>query len=185
MTTHDEILFTTPRLTLRRVQSDDFSLFHRLFCLPDMMRYLGAPWSEEECRQTLEEWRDEWGTNNYYYGVMVCKDTHEAIGVAGISEDTNPDEPGIEFSWFVLPEHQGRGYASEITLEWLAFVFDELKKERLFAETHPENSASNRVLEKCGFKKSGERNHKFDYLPEFDRQVLWEFRREDWKGRSA
>jgi [ribosomal protein S5]-alanine N-acetyltransferase len=178
-------LLDTKRLLLRQVEESDRNLFLRLFCDHEMMRYLGEAWSEEVCLETLKEWRDEWGKNNYYYGVMVRKDTLEGIGIAGITENTNPEEPGIEFSWFVLPEHQGKGYASEITRALLGFVFNDLKKDRLFAETHPENAASNRVLEKMNFKRIGEREHKYEYLPEFDRQVLWEIQRSDWEDQKS
>lgn len=176
-----DILFETARLKLRRVEEGDSGLFVRLFCEGDMMHYLGGIWTVELAEETLQEWRTEWGKNNYYYGVMLLKDHGQKVGIAGFSEDTNPDEPGIEFSWFVLPEYQRQGYASEITRGIQKYVFEKLKKDRLFAETHPENGASNRVLEKFGFKNTGERNHQYDVLPGFDKQVIWEFIRSDWK----
>jgi len=113
--------------------------------------------------------------------MISLKSSGDVVGIAGISEDTNPEEPGIEFSWFVLPEHQKQGYASEITLTMLEHVFVILKKERLFAETHPENIASNRVLEKLGFTNAGERHHQYESLPGFQKQVVWEFTREEYK----
>ena len=179
-----EILFETERLILRRVESADTDLFPRLFCEPEMMKYLGEVWSQKTAIETLQEWQQEWGKDNYYYGVIVRKEDQQAIGIAGITEDTNPEEKGIEFAWFVLPEFQGMGYASEVTRAIMKFVFEELKKERLFGETHPENPASNRVLEKLGFKLKGEYQRSIDYLPEFDRQVIWEFNRADWKNAA-
>ncbi len=176
-----DILFETERLLLRRVESADEGLFLSLFCQPEMMNYLGEVWSQETAIEALQEWQREWGINNYYYGVIVRKEDRQAIGIAGITEDTNPEEKGIEFAWFVLPEFQGMGYASEITRAIMNFVFEDLKKERLFGETHPENPASNRVLEKLGFTLKGEYQRSIDYLPEFDRQVIWELTRSDWK----
>jgi len=177
-----DILFDTSRLQLRRVKESDRELFQRLFCDAEMMHYLGGTWTVDLADETLHEWRNEWGKNNYYYGVIKLIDSGESVGIAGISENTNLEEPGIEFSWFVLPEHQKMGYASEITQAMLKFVFCGLKKERLFAETHPNNAASNRVLEKLGFKNVGERNHQYQSLPGFDRQVLWEYTRLDWNN---
>ncbi len=178
-----EILLETQRLSLRRINDNDQELFKLLFCDPGMMYYMGEPWTPEQVEEARLEWRDEWGKNNYYYGVMVRKDSRAAIGIAGISEDTNPEEPGIEFSWFILPEHQKNGFAAEITKAIMEFVFEVLKKERLFGETHPENPGSNEVLRKLNFRNVGERNHKYDDLPEFNRQVVWEFNREDWENR--
>lgn len=179
-----EVLFETDRLILRRVQPGDLELFKKLFCDPGMMRYLGEPWTEEETESTMNEWWEEWGRNNYYYGVILRKDTSEAIGIAGFTEDTHPEEKGMEFSWFILPEHQKNGFASEITRGLKQYVFGTLKKERLFGETHPDNPASNRVLQKLGFKNMGIRNQSYDFLPGFDRQVIWEIRREDWESEE-
>ena len=181
---HSEILLETKKLLLRRVAEDDRHLFLRLFCDSSMMKYLGDVWTEETALDTLKEWQSEWGINNYYYGVVVRKSDGMPIGVAGITEDTNPEEKGIEFAWFVLPEYQGMGYATEITRAIMKFVFEDLQRERLFGETHPENAASNRVLEKLGFTLKGEYQRKIDYLPEFDRQVIWEFMRCDWKNNG-
>lgn len=175
-----DILFETSRLQLRRVEKGDRELLIRLFCDDEMMRYLGGTWTTELTEETLQEWLEAWGKQNYYYGVMRLKEDGTAVGIAGFTEDTNPDEPGMEFSWFVLPEYQKQGFASEITQAMLAYVFEVLKKDRLFAETHPENGASNRVLEKLGFKSAGERHHQYNSLPGFDRQVLWEYLRTDW-----
>jgi ribosomal-protein-alanine N-acetyltransferase len=178
-----DFLLETKRLSLRRISDNDQELFKMLFCDPVMMRYLGEPWTLDQANEAHQEWRDEWGKKNYYYGVIVRKDTRAAIGIAGISEDSNPEEPGIEFSWFVHPEHQGNGYATEITVAIMKFVFDVLKKDRLFGETHPENPGSNEVLRKLHFRNVGERNHKFNDLPDFNRQVVWEFTRKDWDNR--
>ncbi len=182
-TLHNEnILIETQRLQLRRVEEGDGELFLHLFCDDGMMHYLGGTWTVELAEETLQEWQREWGKNNYYYGVMVIKESGQIVGIAGFTEDTNPEEPGIEFSWFVLPEYQKQGYASEITIALLEFVFGVLKKDRLFAETHPENIASNRVLKKLGFKNAGERKHEYESLPGFEHQVLWEFERTDWEN---
>lgn len=175
------ILLSTNRLLLRRVEKGDQKLLDRLFCDPEMMQYLGGIWTKELVTELVKEWYDEWGKNNYWYGVIVVKASSEAIGIAGFTENTHPQELGLEFSWFIVPEHQKKGYATEITKEILLFVFEYLKKDRLFAETHPDNVAANKVLEKLCFKRLDERNYKYDYLPGFDRQVIWEYRRFDWR----
>ncbi len=176
------IFLSTERIDLRRLEASDRQLLIRLFCDEPMMQYLGNPWTEAEVDEVLEEWQREWGRNNYWYGVMSEKGSGASLGIAGITEDTNPDEPGFEFSWFVLPEFQKRGFASEITLALMRFVFESAQKERLFASTHPQNPASNAVLQKLGFRNLGLRNQVIDYLPGFDEQVVWEFLRSDWQS---
>lgn len=146
-----------------------------------MMRYLGGTWNPEQVAESLQEWRREWGINNRWYGVLLRKDTLEIIGTAGFTENTIPGEPGLELSWFVLPEYQKQGFECEITNELLHFAFDILGAERGLAETHPENLTVNRVLKKLGFQCLGERHHSYDYLPGFETQALWELTRATWK----
>jgi RimJ/RimL family protein N-acetyltransferase len=78
----------------------------------------------------------------------------------------------------VLPEYQNQGFATEIAAELLHLAFDKSGAERVVAETHPENPASNRLLEKLGFTRLGLRHNTYDDLPGFDTQVLWEVRAE-------
>lgn len=179
------ILLDSTRLVLRRVEDRDQELLERLFCDAEMMHYLGGIWSQDQVSDTLHEWHDEWGIENYWYGVLVRKDTSEAIGIAGFTENTNPNEPGLEFSWFIVPEQQKKGYATEITQEILELAFEQLDIDRVFAETHPENVASNKVLEKLGFVNAGERHHKYNGLPDFKKQVVWEYRRSNWLERGS
>jgi RimJ/RimL family protein N-acetyltransferase len=149
------------------------------------MRHLGGVWAPDKVADALGEWREQWGVGGRWYGALLRRESLEAIGTAGVTKDTIPGEPGPELSWFVLPEHQGRGYATEITVALLHVAFEDLAAGRVLAETHPANPASNRVLEKVGFACLGERHHAYDYLPGFDRQVLWELSREDWVQRLA
>jgi len=65
----------------------------------------------------------------------------------------------------------------------LQLAFNDLEAERVVAETHPENPASNRVLEKLGFECLGERHHQYDDLPGFDTQVLWALTRQHWREK--
>ena len=179
------VLLDSKRLYLRRVEKDDLELFKQLFCDSKMMHFLGGTWTTDLVTETLIEWRAEWGKNNYYYGVLIRKDTSEEIGIAGFTENTIPEEPGLEFSWFIVPEQQQKGYATEMTQEILAYAFDEMEIDRVLAETHPENIASSRVLEKSLFVNIGDRANKYDFLPDFEKQVLWEYNRVNWKGKKT
>lgn len=169
-----QTLICTERLLIRRPEKDDEGFLTRVFCDPEMMRYLGGAWDENETADSCQEWHDDWGKNKRWYGILCIKDTLMPIGTAGITKDTIQDEAGFELSWFILPAFQKQGYASEITQGLIKFVFEEIGAKRILAETHPENPASNRVLEKMAFSCLGERRHHYDYLPDFDVQVLWE-----------
>ncbi len=68
----------------------------------------------------------------------------------GLSED------GIaEIGYGIHEEYQGCGYATEAVLAALRWAFRHPEAAAVEAETDPENSASQRVLEKCGFLPNG------------------------------
>lgn len=51
--------------------------------------------------------------------------------------------------------HQGQGLMSEAVAAVVGFAFETLDLHRLMANHLPENRASARVLEKCGFRREG------------------------------
>jgi RimJ/RimL family protein N-acetyltransferase len=68
-----------------------------------------------------------------------------------------PDEVGmVEIAYGVNPERQGRGYATEAAEGLVAFAFGDERVRVVRAHTKPENGASRRVCEKCGFRRIGE-----------------------------
>lgn len=168
------IFIRSERLFIRQPEMSDLDLTEQLYCDPVMMRHLGKAWKPDQVTRVLQMWHDNWGKRNRWYGTLCLNDSSESIGIAGVTCDTLQNEPGYELSWFILPEHQNKGYASEITMRLVSFVICELHGKRIIAETHPDNPASNRVLEKLGFTNQGERHHHYDDLPGFDTQVLWE-----------
>jgi len=176
----ENILLETERLLLRAPEEGDSQSLERVFGDLEMMHYLGGAWDKKQVAESLQWWCENWGINNCWYGTLLRKDTLETIGMAGFTENSIQDESGLELSWFVLPEHQKLGFASEITKKLLYFAFDDLKAKRVLAETHPQNPAAGRVLKKLSFKSFGERQHSYDHLPDFDTQVLWELSGERW-----
>ena len=65
-------------------------------------------------------------------------------------------ENGIaEIGYGILEEYQGQGYATEAVKAACRWAFLHPVVRSLEAETDEENAASQRVLEKCGFRPNG------------------------------
>ena len=60
-----------------------------------------------------------------------------------------------EIGYGILEPYQGRGYATEAVQAACRWAFRHPELKALEAETAPENTASQRVLEKCGFRPTG------------------------------
>ena len=86
---------------------------------------------------------------------VVDRDTGSVIGNASFTGP--PDEGGtVEIAYGIVPQHQGRGYATEAAAALVAFAFGNDRVRLVRAHTLPEANASTRVLTKCGFERIGE-----------------------------
>ena len=61
----------------------------------------------------------------------------------------------VEIGYGISEESRGRGYAAEAVAAATAWALKQPGVCRVDAETEPDNRASQRVLEKCGFVPSG------------------------------
>ncbi len=67
-----------------------------------------------------------------------------------------PDSNGVaEIAYGIAPPYQGRGYATEAAMALIEFATNDPRVKTICAHTLAETNASARVLEKCGFKKTG------------------------------
>lgn len=84
---------------------------------------------------------------------MTRKDDHTYIGDLGLKGPAR--ENTVEIGYGVLPEHAGNGYTTEAVQAMTQWVFGNPDVVFIEAETEPDNQASLRVLEKCGFSPDG------------------------------
>jgi len=90
---------------------------------------------------------------------IVAKAENTAVGSACFM--SKPDDAGaIEIGYGIHPAFQGRGLMTEALGAIAAWAFGFPGGPRMMtAETEPDNPASRRVLEKCGFTARDERNY--------------------------
>ncbi|MBQ9510128.1 MAG: GNAT family N-acetyltransferase [Clostridia bacterium] len=60
-----------------------------------------------------------------------------------------------EIGYGIMEEYQGSGYATEAVKAAVKWAFENLDINAIEAETEIDNTASQRVLEKCGFVANG------------------------------
>lgn len=84
---------------------------------------------------------------------MTLKDSQEYVGDLGFKGPVR--NHSVEIGYGVLPEHEGSGYATEALQAMTQWAFGQKDVVFVEAETDPDNKASQRVLEKCGFVLDG------------------------------
>ena len=151
----------TERLGMRLYHPHDAEAFLALCSDPEVMRYIpgeAPPGSVEEMRQMLADYPDY---KKHGFGRWSCihKETGRFIGFTGLKflEDFGGE---VDLGYRFFPEFWGQGIATEAGLASLRYGFDVLGLQRIIGLAVPENTASRRVLEKCGM--SFERHTTFD-----------------------
>ena len=93
--------------------------------------------------------------NRVWYApwAMTLKDTQEYVGDLGFKGPVK--KHAVEIGYGVLPEYEGQGYTTEAVQAMTQWAFQQKDVVFVEAETEPENKASQRVLEKCGFAPDG------------------------------
>lgn len=113
-----------------------------------------------ETASTPDPWR---------YGFAIFHTAHNlVIGLCGFAGPPDPSG-SVEIGYSIVPTYQGKGYATEVANGLVAFAATNDAVRQVCAHTLPETNASTRVLEKCGFVKTGETTD-----PEDKRVWLWE-----------
>jgi ribosomal-protein-alanine N-acetyltransferase len=86
---------------------------------------------------------------------VIHKIDNVLIGTCGFPGP--PDENGVvEIAYGIAPRYQGKGYATEAAMALIEFAKKDPRVKTICAHTLAETSASTRILEKCGFKKTGD-----------------------------
>lgn len=74
-----------------------------------------------------------------------------ALAILGLGEIFGIGEVGYS----LLPQGRGKGYATRAVRLLVGWLFDVLELGRVQARTHPDNVASQRVLQRAGFTSEG------------------------------
>ena len=92
-------------------------------------------------------------------------------------------DPGkrMAIGYYLIPSQRGKGYGTEAVRIMVDYLFLSKDIVRIQAETHPENVASHRVLEKAGFKREGTIRKSFFSRGVWRDTVLFSILREEWK----
>jgi RimJ/RimL family protein N-acetyltransferase len=99
-------------------------------------------------------------TMNYYriYPGLGRRAAEERAGgrfVGWFSLNYVPKTVEVELGYRLLPDSWGKGYATEGAAALVRYGFGELGLHRIIGVTHPDNAASQRVLQKAGMRDAG------------------------------
>ncbi len=122
----------------------------------EMLRYIEAQTDDslktayQEMLQGCLDHPDQWE----WYSIWMIERKDGAL-VGDLSFKGFNADGSVEIGYGIKEAHRGRGYAAEAVDAAVMWALQQPGVTRVEAETEPDNSASQRVLEKCGFTPSG------------------------------
>lgn len=123
---------------------------------PAMTQYLGGPEPDDKRAERHQRYLDLTGTARARMMKIVRPRDGQAVGTIGYWMTTWDGEDIFEMGWAVLPDFQGRGFATEATLMTVELARADGRRRYLHAFPNVENPASNGVCRKAGFTNLGE-----------------------------
>jgi RimJ/RimL family protein N-acetyltransferase len=154
----------TPRLILRGHRRDDFASVAAMWGDLEVAKHVsGKPSTPEESWARMLRYAGLWHLLGFGYWAVEEKASGRFAGEVGLGNFKREVEPPLgddpEAGWVLMPWAHGKGYATEAMSAALAWSDAHLQKATVCIMA-PENPASIRVAEKCGFRKFAEGTYK-------------------------
>jgi len=151
-----DLLLETERLLLRPLELEDADAMFAMDNNPNVHKYLwqNPTQTKEEIITIIKMVQVQYLKNNIGRFATILKETDEFIGWTGIKYVNDHVENGntnfFDYGYRLDEKFWNKGYATEASICWLDYGFNEMKIEIMNAYTHFENEASNNILQKIG-----------------------------------
>ncbi|SDQ72033.1 GNAT family N-acetyltransferase [Halopelagius longus] len=142
------VFLESDRLSLRTVESEDREFIRSHWNSPELRHWFAKtdPIDSERLSDFLE-------TNDTEVHFLPCRDS-VPVGFLWLFRIDDVAGRG-EIGYWVSPEEQGNGYATEAAELGLRYAFNERGLHKVMARVFEGNKTSQRILEKLGFEEEG------------------------------
>lgn len=168
----ENLLFETPRLRVRLLTMADFDLYFSLQNDAEVMRYIRPPEPDRDAVKARLETQEKYAAENPGMGSILgqLKTTGGAVATGVVRHIDYQPGNDLEIGYLIIREYWGQGLATELAAGLAKYAFEKFGVDRVLAVIDPENFASQKVVEKCGFQLIGRR---FIYDTDNLEYVLW------------
>lgn len=140
----------TERIGFSNWEQEDIQLAKLLWGNPEVTRFICASGQFSE-KDIIDRFNKEISNSKEYrvqYWPIFELASNELIGCCGLRPYA---ENEYEIGFHLRPEYWGKGYAREAASAVINYSFTILNAQKLFAGHNPNNTASQKVLNKLGF----------------------------------
>ena len=149
-----KLILETDRLLLRPLELSDADAMFVMDKNPAVHKYLWQKPAQtiDESIKVIEYVQSQYKRNKIGRFATIVKETGEFIGWTGIKfvhdHIENRNTNFFDYGYRLNEKFWAKGYATEATLAWLDYGFDQMNIDKINSYTHSKNGASNHVLKK-------------------------------------
>lgn len=143
----------TERLLLRMYMQEELEIVYKMLADKDVTRFYPPGFSikREDVLSSLPRRLKRWREQGFGQLGVFEKKSGKLTGYCGLQYfDSTPE---VEIFYGLFKEFWGKGYATEAAKAMLRFGFEETNLDKIAAGTHPDNFASQKILQKIGLEK--------------------------------
>lgn len=170
--------FESERLAMRVQTEDDADALFEAYGDPELMRYWSsAPHGDVE--QTRAYLCNRFDKDGWRGWSITLKGDDRAIGTLAAGQRRNGV---VEIGYMLVRRLWGQGYAREAVTRLIDLLFLEEHRRRILADTDPDNTPSNRLLESLGFTLEGRLRGEWETHIGIRDSYIWGLLREEWRA---
>ncbi|WP_347113069.1 GNAT family N-acetyltransferase [Leclercia sp. S52] len=142
----------TPRLKLEPYDDSHYEGLRVMDSDAGVMRYItgGIVKTPEETWEGIRRVQARWDKYNFSWWAIREKSSGAIVGAACLQHLANVDGAPLEIGWRLVPEHNGKGYATEAAKAIVNYAAEQVGATYLVAVADPENIPSQRVMQRLG-----------------------------------
>lgn len=140
----------TPRLRLIPPSIDCYDLYAQFYTNEEASKAYGGPINTEQVLARLKADLGSWHLLGFGVWIVQLKSDKSLIGTCGFWQGQSWPK---ELTWWILPEHRARGYATEASKAAIEHAYDEFKWPTVNTYMNDENTAARALVEKLGGSK--------------------------------
>lgn len=168
-----------PKLKSPILESERLIL--RPFKIQDAKETLEFDFRKTKTLNDAKKWIKNSVSQDSFFLAIFLKEDNKVIGFIELCHLNWWDFKAGEIGYHLNKRYWGNGYATECSRTLIDYCFNKLKFHKVYADTDPDNKASQRVLGKLGFKLEGiirdKRIVKGKWIDELDYGLL----KKEWK----
>jgi ribosomal-protein-alanine N-acetyltransferase len=148
-----------------------------------MVAHLPSPYSLENAQDWIAKHEENFANEDSFPFAITDRESGEFMGSIELFCDKKNNSASLSY-WMGLP-FWNRGFCTEAAQAMIDFGFEQMGFHRIWAKHWAINTASGRIMEKCGMRKEGVMIEAEFRDGEFRDMVYYAILRREWEEKKA